>query len=1217
MANNWTTSQLAAIETGGSNILVSAAAGSGKTAVLVERIIRKITDPENPVSIDRLVVVTFTKAAAAEMKQRIRLELDRLIEENPSDQNLIRQQTLVNNARITTIDSFCLDIVRNYFTETDIDPSFRTADEGEIRLVENDVMNAMLEEYYTAASPEFVELVEGYGTGRDDLKVVDIILKIYKFARSYPWEDAWYDNCLKMYDLSGDFDENPCIRFLWENIKKTLSGYISKYENYLAVCESPDGPVEYVGNIHQELMALDKIINAETFEEMVKCVKNLEFERLKSCKSEKRQIVQDGRNELKEYIKGLQKTLSKPIEAMLDDIAVNRSAVAEMVALARDFSKRMTAEKRERNIIDFNDMEHLALDILVKIEGGEPVYSPVADSLSEFYEEILIDEYQDSNMLQEQILTAVSKSRRAECDGNIYMVGDVKQSIYRFRMACPELFMDKSRRYGTDGSDGVRIQLQNNFRSRGNILESTNRVFERIMTDEYGGIPYDDDAKLYRGADYAKSPDYIVKGDEQFEAVDFANDCTTEIHIFEKDASDLSSAEAEAQVIGEIIKNLMSTEDGKVHVVADKNAQGGYRPLRYSDIVIISRTIKDFAQIIVNSLMNMGIPAYTENSKGFFQVYEVRLMLSFLTVIDNPLNDIPMAAVMMSYFGQFTSKDMAHVRGVEKKKKLYEVLEIISGQDDSETQKNVSDELAIKIKILMELIENYRRKSGVMSVYDLLWDAMYSTGFYDFVGTMPSGERRQANLDILLQKAGDFEKTSYRGLFNFLRYVERLQTYDVELGEASVLTEKDDIVRVMSIHKSKGLEFPVVIVAGMGKRMDHKDAAGTVITHQTYGIGADVVRLDTRTKNSTVIKNAISTAIREEDTSEFMRILYVAMTRAREKLIMTGQLGSNLENAMSKWESQKDELLADDGGEGTKTYDYAQIDKCTSFLDMVMPVALISDENENDNTFSVTVHEEINDNGQNMEQIMQAEQIQKTEVPEYPYELKENVKSKVTVSELKEQLQDEDFEADAMLEDSVKKASSEAQAEEQPDIVPKFMTDGQQELKGNQRGTAYHRIMECLDFTKFAECSDKASVLQEIKRQLDEMLESKRVTGQQHECVEPKDIQAFVMSDIGARTVAAANAGKLHREQPFVYIDDDIPEQLVQGVIDMYFEEGGELVIVDYKTDRVSRKDGAKVLKERYSVQLDYYAKALGQITGLDVKEKVIYSYALKGCVEV
>jgi ATP-dependent helicase/nuclease subunit A len=514
----------------------------------------------------------------------------------------------------------------------------------------------------------------------------------------------------------------------------------------------------------------------------------------------------------------------------------------------------------------------------------------------------------------------------------------------------------------------------------------------------------------------------------------------------------------------------------------------------------------------------------------------------------------------------------------------------------------------------MELIENHRTKSGVMSVYDLLWDAMYSTGFYDFVGTMPSGERRHANLDILLQKAGDFEKTSYSGLFNFLRYVERLQTYDVELGEASVLTEKDDIVRVMSIHKSKGLEFPVVIVAGMGKRMDHKDAAGTVITHQTYGIGADVVRLDTRTKNSTVIKNAIAMAIKEEDTSEFMRILYVAMTRAREKLIMTGQVGANLENTMSKWESQKDELLV---GDGVQTYDYAQIDKCTNFLDMVMPVALISDKDENDRTFSVTVHEEINDNGQNVQEITQTEQVQKAEVPEYPYELKENVKSKVTVSELKEQLQDEDFDADTMLEDSVKKANSEAQAEEQPDIVPKFMTDGQQELKGNQRGTAYHRIMECLDFSKFAEYSDKESILQEIRRQLDEMLESRCITGQQHECVEPKDIQAFVMSDVGARTVAAAQAGKLHREQPFVYIDDDIPEQLVQGVIDMYFEEDDALVIVDYKTDRVSRKDGAKVLKERYSVQLEYYAKALSQITGLNVKEKVIYSFALKESLEI
>ena len=1227
LANNWTTSQKQAIETSGCNILVSAAAGSGKTAVLVERIIRRITDHDNPVSIDRMVVVTFTKAAAAEMKQRIRLELDKLIELNPSDQNLIRQQTLVNNARITTIDSFCLDIVRNYFTETDIDPAFRTADEGEIRLIENDVMNQMLEEYYTEAGDEFAALVDAYGTGRDDSRLVDIILKIYRYARSYPWENVWYDNSLAMYDTDGDISDNTCVRYMWDNIRKILAGYRQRYEEYLSVCNSPDGPAPYTENIQQDMNMIDMLISADTFERFVNLVKASSFSTLKRCvkpqNEDKKAFVSNGRKAFKEYVdKTLKKVISGSIGNMKRDIDINRSAVTMMIKLAKDFSCRMMDEKRARNIIDFNDMEHLALDILVHNDNGTLTYSSVADSLSDYYNEILIDEYQDSNMLQEQILTAVSKSRRENVNNNIYMVGDVKQSIYRFRMACPELFVNKSDTYqdvadiseaGVNDGDKacVKIQLQNNFRSRDNILESTNCVFKRIMTKEYGGIAYDKAAMLYHGADYPECPEYIVKGDLQLEALDFGKDCPTEMHVFAKDGTEMSSAEAEAQVIGDVIKKLMSTEDGKVHVVSDKNVSGGYRPVRYSDIVIISRTIKDFAQIIVNSLMNQGIPAYTENSKGFFKVHEIQLILSFLTIIDNPLNDIPMAAVMMSYFGQMTSKDMAVVRSLDKKKKLYDIMHmIISDEGNSSQEENgadkmhVEDELAGRIAQLCELIESYRIKSDVMSVSDLLWDVLYSTGFYDYVGTMPSGERRQANLDILLQKAGDFEKTSYRGLFNFLRYVERLQTYDVVLGEASVLSEKDDIVRVMSIHKSKGLEFPVVIVAGMGKRMDHKDAAGPVITHQTYGIGADVVRLDSRTKSPTLIKNAISMAIREEDTSEFMRILYVAMTRAKEKLIMTGCAGSAMDSAMSKWEAQKNRLLTND------TYDYSEIDGCTSFLDMVMPAAMLSQDTDNDNTFTVTVHETVEEQ-QKIEEIRHDERaVHEKEIEPYPYELKQHVKAKVTVSELKSALHSEDFEDKDMLSDDVRNACEQAQAEEQPDILPGFMMSGEEELKGNLRGTAYHRIMECLIYSKL-QCDNRKETEKSVQNQLDDMLKSKRITAAQYECVRAKDIAEYVMSDIGRRAVKAYEAGNLKREQPFVYIDDESIGQLVQGVIDMYFEEDGGLVIVDYKTDRVSRKDGKDVLIKRYSIQLDYYAKALSQITGMPVKEKIIYSFAL------
>lgn len=1217
MANNWTESQKAAITTQGCNILVSAAAGSGKTAVLVERIIRKITDKDNPVSVDRLIVVTFTKAAAAEMKQRIRMELDKRIESDPSDQNLIRQQTLVNNAKITTIDSFCLDIVRNYFTETDIDPGFRTADEGEIRLIENDVMSEMLEEYYTSGDEDFIKLVDGYASGRDDSRLVDIILKIYRYARSYPWEDVWYDNSLAVYDYGENITDNPCVSYMMDNIKKTLEDFLSKYNEYLNICESPDGPKQYTVNIQEDMNFIKMLLAADSFERFMLLLKASAFSTLKRCvnpeNSDKKTCVADGRKEFKEYIeKTLKKMFSGTPESMKSDIDISAGAVSYMVHMAKDFSSRMKAEKRSRNVIDFNDMEHLALDILVKYDEGKLIYTPVADMLSEYYEEILIDEYQDSNMLQEQILTAVSRTRQKDRGNNIYMVGDVKQSIYRFRMACPELFIEKSEKYAdvlkTDANEeeNVKIQLQNNFRSRDNILDSVNSVFKRIMTKEYGKIPYDSDAMLYHGADYSKSPEYILKGDVSYEAVDFFKDGISEIHLFEKESVDMTSAEAEAVVIADIIKKLMGTEDGKIHVVADKNAAGGFRPLRYSDIVIISRTIKDFAQVIVNSLMNQGIPAYTENSKGFFNVHEIQVILSFLTVTDNPLNDIPMAAVMMSYFGRMTSNDMAAVRSVDKKKRLYDVIQmIISGDADIDEQKMPDKKTVEKLIRLNELINTYRKKSDVMSVYDFLWDVMYSTGFYDYVGTMPSGERRQANLDILLQKAADFEKTSYRGLFNFLRYVERLQTYDVELGEASVLSEKDDIVRVMSIHKSKGLEFPVVIIAGMGKRMDHKDAAGTVITHQTYGIGSDVVRLDTRTKSPTLIKNAVAMAVREEDTSEFMRILYVAMTRAKEKLIMTGAVTGKMDSSLEKWKDQKNSIMMNG------TYGYFQTDSCSNFFDMVMPAAMISEENE-DGVFKILTHDEI------MGEDITAEKsdeiiIEKPEEPApYPYEIRQSVKSKVTVSELKEMSADPDFWEKDMLEDSVRDAGDEAEREERQCVVPAFMSDNEKVLFGNERGSAYHRVMECIDYRKFVKKDyDLTYVREQIKGQREKMLADKAINIQQYESVSLKDIEMFIMSELGERVIKAEADNNVWREQPFVFIEDETTGQLIQGVIDMYFIEDGELVIVDYKTDRVPANAGEKTLKERYAVQLDYYAKALSQITGLSVKEKLLYSFAL------
>lgn len=1217
MEKEWTKSQSNAIHADGCNILVSAAAGSGKTAVLVERIIQKITDSDKPVSIDRLVVVTFTKAAAAEMKSRIRVELDKLIALNPSDQNLIRQQTLVNNARITTIDSFCLDIVRNYFTETDIDPGFRTADEGEITLINNDIMSQMMEDYYTEGSSEFFNLVDSYGTGRNDSKLERMILRIYEFARSYPWENEWYDSCANMYNVENeeDFENNPWVEYIYNKIKKILSGYRDRYEIYLTLCNEKNGLEKYYERIRQEKEHLVRILESGSFKELSDRVRSFSFDRMppcsKNCDEIKKAEVTEGRNSLKDFIKSLQTDIfAQDVSDIIDSLKESAPVVRLLTSMARDFSERIKAEKRERNIIDFNDMEHLALDILVHNNNGVLEYTSVADSLSDYYSEILIDEYQDSNMLQEQILTAVSRTRRENEANNIYMVGDVKQSIYRFRMACPELFVEKSNNYkdytdNNSSNDYCKIQLQNNFRSRDNILNSVNSIFEKIMIREFGGIAYDEDARLNHGINYDKAPDYIIDGENTYEAVDFSKDSSTSIHILEKDDSQDSREEAEARVIAGIIHNLMDRSEGKVYVVADKESPKGYRTIRYSDIVIISRSAKNYAQTVVNTLMDEGIPAYTDSSTGFFAVREIQLVLSFLSVIDNPLNDIPMAAVMMSYYGEMNTKEMADIRLVDKKAKLYDIIRKFSRGDYEASGINensgvnktpqLDEKISDKCVKLYNLVEEFRKKSDVMSVYDLLWDVLYSTGYYYYVGTMPSGTRRQANLDILLKKAEDFEKTSFRGLFNFLRYIEKLQTYEVEIGEASIVSEKENVVRLMTIHKSKGLEFPVVIVAGMGKKLNNNDGKEGVLIHQKYGIGMDMVHIDTRTKNPTFSKNVIASALKEDNISEDMRILYVAMTRAREKLIMTGVV-DNIETSMKKWEKFRTSVL--DGG----TYSYLDIDSSASFFDMTVPVAM----SDNDN-FEIVSEEALEQkNIINMPEGQEGRHIE-AEIPPYPHDAEENVKSKVTVSELKHQLHDEDFDDRDSLEDSVKDAMEKASVQEDNEIIPEFMKDTGEKLTGNQRGSAYHRVMECLDYKEI----DYNNLSISISEQLQRMLSSKKLTKQQYECIEESDIEKFISSDVGRRIAVAAGENRIWREQPFVFIDRDNPVQLIQGIIDMYFVEDGQIVLLDYKTDKVPYKGGADILKERYSIQLDYYGKALSQITGLPVKEKIIYSFTL------
>lgn len=1235
MERKWTPAQKSAIDTRDCNVLVSAAAGSGKTAVLVERIISMITDPDKNIDIDRLVVVTFTKAAAAQMKDKIRKALDSILDENPGDVNLLRQITLLNNAQITTIDSFCLWIIRNHFPEVNLDPGFRIMDEGEKKLIENDVLEDVLEEFYAEADEEFFNLVDAFGMGRDDSGLVSIIDKIYRFSRSNPWIDEWFDECMLVYD--DETYDNPAIKELYDSIKNALLDYRDKYNRLVDICSEPAGPAAYTGALQSDLLGINEMINSQDFGELGRKIRTFSFEAL----SRKKDAGADP--DIKEYVKGQRKLFKDYIGRLNDKIFLKEDdgifedmqgagiQIRTLLKVAKVYAKRVSEVKREKGIIDFNDMEHLALSILVKKEDGKLVYTETADKLANRFEEILIDEYQDSNQLQEVILNAVSKTRLSGENNNIYMVGDVKQSIYKFRLACPELFIEKYDTYGETG-DNVRIELQKNFRSRENVLECANDVFSHIMNKNFSGIGYDETVRLNAGFPYPEYSDSNY-GDE-------ANKSTDVILISSENEEEATTRELEADRLAKLIEGIVSS--GVNVYDADENI---YRPAEYRDIVILTRSVTGWADTFADALMDRGIPAYTDSSTGYFSVREIQVILSMLTIVDNPVQEISLAAAMMSYFGGFTAAELGMVRKLGREhadknthNNLYEHLKavaVLGGADN--IQETDVKQLSGKCALFLAKLTEYRDKSSVEPLYDLCWEMIYDSGYYDYVGTMPAGAQRQANLNVLLERAAGYGKSSYSGLFNFLRYIERLKKFDEDFAEGAASLDNENLVRIMSIHKSKGLEFPIVILAGAHKSINFMDATAPVLVDQNLGIAVDYVDLERRTKTPTIIKGAMARRIVRESIAEEERLLYVAMTRAREKLIITGVV-KDADKTLDKYRAKSEELATDG------TLSYADSENIKNYLDMIMPVCLMdsdklkgsfkvmvdavedseADADETGNSFETGNVTDIDavKAGEALDGNNEAGYPSLDELPEYVPADNASGRMKLTVSQLKAMQAEDNSEENAYMDDSVKEAfekeaydeqaadngnrdgqtDSETIAEPSNSIIPKFISGEEVQLAANERGSAYHRVMECLDYSVSVN-------LDGVKADINRMLETGKMNELQVKSVNPWDINTFVQSDTGRRVANAVNCGSVRREQPFVF---EYEGQLIQGIIDLYFEEDGEFVLVDYKTDRVMKGEaGEKELVRRYAIQLDYYAKALTQLTGKKVKEKIIYSFAL------
>lgn len=1199
MSVKWTEQQQKVIDLRDRNILVSAAAGSGKTAVLVERIIQRLTETEHPVDVDRLLIVTFTEAAAAEMKERIGAAIEKKLQERAGDAHLERQATLIHSASITTIHSFCLSVIRDHFHVIGIDPGFRIAEEGELKLLKQDVLGELLEECYAEGSEAFLDFVERFGTGRSDRKIEEIILKLYEYSRSYPQPEKWLERCVDAYRVQeGGFVSDIMdtaarrVRGRAENICRVL-------ERGMKICEESDGPYMYADMLEADLKGFRKLQEAGDFETMYALAESIGWKRLSAKKddsvsADKKEAVKKLREQAKKLLKNMQETyFYVSPEVWQKDMAETLPSMEMLAELVNRFDEMFAEKKKSRNMIDFNDMEHFALEILTEEKDGELVPSQTAGEYQELFEEVMIDEYQDSNLVQETILNSVS--RVSQGIWNVFMVGDVKQSIYSFRLSRPELFMEKYHTYSlTDGSR-QRIDLHQNFRSRPEVLDSVNYIFYRIMKQELGGIEYDDQVALYAGAKFPELPGNI------------SYDCRTELLLLDKEETgDDDARSAEARMIARRIRELV----GK-GVVLDKET-GEYRKISYRDIVILTRSIQGWAERFTSVLAEEGIPAYSVSREGYFETYEVSVLLDYLKILDNARQDLPLAAVLTSPFGGVNTEELSEIRTAFPNLPFYEAVYRYAEEgggdtEDAEYAEGADQGLRRRLKCFVGQTEGFRSRVSYTPIHDLLTEIIEETGYGLAITAMPGGAQRAANVEMLVERAAAFEGTSYKGLFNFVRYIEQLKKYDVDYGEAGIMDEQADTVRIMSIHKSKGLEFPIVFAAGMGKRFNTQDTRGSVILHSEWGVGLDNIDLSRRTKEATFLKKMIREETVLENLAEEMRVLYVALTRAKEKLIMTGCAENPIPDI-------------DTGSNGSPVAGVPLIEEARTCLDWILPALNYGKKDESGNEPPVEIclyRGESEETAAEMRaddlarDVLEHWDTTAVYVPElkerlaeqmdyeYPFAAEGRMKLKFTVSELKKRAYLAEEAGEEMYEEP-----------EVVPLIPEFLKE-EETLTGASRGSAYHKLLELIDFK---EEYDKDKLIRTAERFRD----AGRLSPEMEACIRPGDILDFLNCSSGQRMSRAAREGKLFREQPFVlgvdaseiYPEDTSGEQiLVQGIIDVYFEEPDGLVVLDYKTDRVKT---AQELKEKYHAQLDYYAQALTRLTGKRVKEKVIYSFTLR-----
>ena len=1228
-ATKWTNEQLQAIETRHCNLLVAAAAGSGKTAVLVERIIRMITDENAPVDIDRLLIVTFTSAAASEMRERIAAAISKALENNPSSVSLQRQLSLLNRANITTIHSFCLDVIKNNFHLIDIEPSFRIADETESVLLKEEILDELFEEKYEEDDEEFRYIVDCFSRGKDDTKLKELVLSLYRFVISGVDPVAWLEDACEEVRVNSidDLENKKWAKFLKKSITLDIISCVERLRKAKDICEYTQGLEPYIDTFVEDIAMFEPLISDSgiTLRNLYNELRNIKFGKLKTVRKDKVDDVESQnrvkklRDDVKKEIKALNDNiLSSSLEEEMEALNVAYRSIKGLKDLEIDFIDRFNKKKRERAILDFSDLEHLCVKILKENKS-------VRENFKETFEEVLVDEYQDTNAIQEELIGLVS--RRDDDNKNVFMVGDVKQSIYKFRQAKPELFLEKYSRYPEkEGSCERKIMLYKNFRSRQEVIDGVNYIFSELMSEAVGELDYTEKEQLNLGASYPEIDEKCAAGDLELHILDKNGEGSDEESDIDEEKDneedeDLDAVSLEARIIAKRIRELI---DGGYKVF--DNSLGEYREIRYKDIVILLRAVRGWSETIMEELNDYGIPAYSDSGTGYFDSLEIRTIMSLLKVIDNPMQDIPLLAVINSPIFSFSAEELVDLKLLnnENDKYFYEIIkDIYTGEIE-----DINKQLKEKCIFFIEELNKWRDRAIYMPIDEFIWYLYIDTAYYGYVGAMPNGMQRQANLRILFQRAKQFESTSFKGLFNFINFVNKLKRSSVDMGGAKILGENEDVVRIMSIHKSKGLEFPVVFLSATGKQFNMMDLNEEILYHEELGFGPQCINLERKISYSTLPKYSIKRKFKNETLSEEMRVLYVALTRAKEKLIITGSV-SNLENKRKMW--------ANSAELSTGCVLPAMVSKGKSYLDWIgMALAkhrdgaciygdsqVFTGKKKSLSKWNIKLYTRekisVDNYGESVDnsnrEVLITEknnrinrEIERRLSYTYPHKDIVNIPSNISVSELKR-----------------KKNKEKINLRTEEDIIiskPKFLTENSKKKTAAEIGTIVHLVFEKINL-------DKVYFVTTIQEEIERLVEEEFITEEDAKVVDPYMIFKFYHSNIGLRLLKAYKEGKeVKRELSFFTninvseydneientTEDDVLR--LQGIIDLVFEEEDGLVLVDYKTDYF-RNGMEQEIKERYTVQLDLYKNTLEKIYNKKVKQSYIYLYKVEKAIEV